>query len=66
MTRTYIDINTGELRKLELLRPVEGFIKWHKLHYMTTASLWKVEDGTIVQVPDNAWNVLGIPYKDEV
>ena len=54
-TRRYIDVNNKE-RKIVYVGPSFELIDWSpKLPISKTSSKWKLEDGSIVQIPDNVW-----------
>lgn len=61
--RTYIDV----MGKKRILRFVEGswFVHWHKDHAACWSTKWEdVETGEILQIPNNAWNLLKMNYVD--
>jgi hypothetical protein len=57
---------TGKARELKLVENMVGLVKWHKNLEASSASLFQDESGRFLQLPNNAWDVLGIPYEIEV
>ena len=53
--RRYIDVISGKMRTLLLFMETDRFVKWHKELPECLVTLWKDEDGSIVQIPDSAW-----------
>lgn len=62
--RTYKDIN-GEVRTIEYVSDVPHIVEWHKVYSPSTATRWKLADGSLVQIPDNVWSSLNIKYEDK-
>lgn len=68
LTRHYTDVN-GQERKIKHVRTVAGLIGYRKTEdgvVYSPASLWELEDGSVVQIPEEAWSFCSIAIKDEV
>lgn len=60
--RKYTDVN-GLPRRLVRVGP-GNVIKWMKGEPHSFTTLWREEGGTIIQIPDNAWEKLNVKYID--
>jgi hypothetical protein len=56
MTRTYIDVH-GRTRTATFIERVDGLVEWRKGHPPSEACRWRLDNGAIVQIPDDAWNL---------
>lgn len=68
LTRYYTDVN-GNKRVARHVRTVQGLIGWRKTEHgivYSPASIWELEDNSIVQIPEEAWVYLNIDYSDKV
>jgi len=64
LVRTYTDVS-GKERLLTYLENVDYLVDWHKTAPASEATRWLLDGGRdVVQIPNNAWSVLGITYKD--
>lgn len=62
MTLKYVDVN-GKERTIVLIG--DGYyVEWYKDYPPGTSHRYRLEDGSIVQIPDNAWEILGIKKYD--
>lgn len=63
--RTYKHAMTGDPVTITYVRAVPYLIEWHvDQKTPSTASLWILHDGSVVQIPDDAWEKLGVIYVD--
>jgi hypothetical protein len=62
--RTYRDVH-GTIRTLEYVMDVPHIVEWHKVYPASTATRWKLEDGSLVQIPDNVWSSLNLAYTEK-
>jgi hypothetical protein len=64
ITRTYRDLS-GKWRVLEFVKTAQ-FVHWHKDHAACFSNIWRdTEDGYLLQIPENAFECLGMPYEDK-
>ncbi len=62
----YTDIH-GNKQTVEFFEEVPGLIPWKRGEEPSPAKRYKMEDGSIIQIPDNAWALLEeivIEYND--
>lgn len=52
----YIDQN-GNRRWVEFIEWVDGLIQWRKGYPLSTAARYYLDDGSIVQIPEDAWDL---------
>lgn len=67
LKRTYTDVN-GKQRTLIHIETLDGVVGYRKTDHGTVysgASRWYLEDGSIVQLPEDAFNFMNITFKDE-
>lgn len=65
--RTYTDINYPNMtRRIKFVRTLPRFLQgWHlNSKAITEIDLWELENGHIIQIPRDAWSLLGIRYFD--
>ena len=60
--RTYTDVN-GMVQTIT--RVGSGYyVAWSDEALKSPSTRWRMEDGSVVQIPDNAWETLNIKYED--
>lgn len=69
MKRTYIDQN-GQVRTLTYVEDVPWLVTWlvpgpNETKTYSTAKRWLMEDGSQIQVPDDAWGRFVKEWQDE-
>lgn len=67
LKRTYTDVH-GVQRTLIHIETLEGLVGYRKTENGTVysgASRWYLEDGSIVQIPEDVFSYQGITFKDE-
>lgn len=50
----------GRERFMTLLESDVRMVKWHKTEQESLVSVYKLDDGSIVHIPENVWTVFGI------
>lgn len=61
--RRYRDAH-GQVRIAIFLNFTRHLVPWSKVYPQSITARWRLEDGSIVQIPENAWDCLGIDYED--
>lgn len=59
--RTYVD-HQGKPRRITLVEPSFAMVRWHRLLEPGTVSKWRLEDGSIIQIPDAAWYTTSVRH----
>lgn len=63
MIRRYVDLS-GRPRILKKIGG-GGFIHWHRDHSACWSTIWEdLENGEHLQIPNNAWEKLKMPFAD--
>jgi hypothetical protein len=63
VVRRFVDA-TGRNRELKKLG-AGFFVEWSREVPECTSTRWLAEDGSTLQIPDNAWEFYGITFTDE-
>ena len=65
LIRSYKSVK-GKDMKLTFIRSIGRQIQWSKDHPYGVGEIWQMEDKSIVQIPNNCWDCLGIKYEDKL
>lgn len=57
--RQYKDVN-GKERVLTLLEADVRIVEWSKYVPAASVNVYRLDDGSIVHIPENAWSLFGI------
>lgn len=63
MTRHYVD-KQNKRCKVQFVAHKGYTVHWHKSEPDGLQQAWRLEDGSIVHIPANAWEVLDVEYAD--